>query len=190
MADRMFKAFAKFAKDNPDAVLFCHSDPFDQAAVFDSIELIKSLGIENRVRFTGMSFFNGFDYKEMNEVYNAMDVFTLSTSGEGFGVPTIEAAACGIPSVVTDYTTTQELLIENGVCGLAVPICGELTGSWNVERGLVDIDKMAEAFQMMHDNPAMREEMGKIGLEKMKKYYTWDVVIPEWDKLVRKMTDE
>ena len=190
MADRMFKAFAIFAKDNPDAVLFCHSDPFDQAAVFDSVELIKRLGIENRVRFTGMSFFNGFDYKEMNEVYNAMDVFTLSTSGEGFGVPTIEAAACGIPSVVTDYTTTQELLIENGVCGLAVPICGELTGSWNVERGLVDIGKMAEAFQMMHDNPAMREEMGKIGIEKINKLYTWDVVNKDWDKLVRKMCDE
>jgi len=73
---------------------------------------------------------------------------------------------------------------------LAVPICGELTGSWNVERGLVDIDKMAEAFQMMHDNPAMREEMGKIGLEKMKKYYTWDVVIPDWNKLVEKMCNE
>jgi len=188
MPDRMFKAFAKFAKNNQDAVLFCHSDPFDQAAVFDSIELIKRLGIENRVRFSGMNFFKGFDYKQMNEVYNVMDVFTLSTSGEGFGVPIIEASACGIPTVVTDYTTTKELLLDNGVCGLAVPICTDLTGSWNVERGVVDIDKMAEAYQMMYDNPAMREEMGKIGIEKVKKHYNWDTVIKDWDKLVREMT--
>ena len=187
MPDRMFKAFAKFAKNNPNAILFCHSDPFDSAAVFNSIELIKQLGIENRVRFTGMNFFKGFDYKKMNEIYNVMDVFTLSTSGEGFGVPTIEAAACGIPSVVTDFTTTQELLIENGKCGLAVPICTDLTGSWNVERGMVDIDKLAEAYQMMYDYPAMREEMGRIGVEKVKKFYNWDVVIPEWDKLIKEM---
>jgi len=189
MPDRMFKAFAKFAKTNPDAILFCHSDPFDGAATFDSIELVKRLGIENRVRFSGMNFFKGFDYKQMNEVYNVMDVFTLSTSGEGFGVPTIEAAACGIPSVVTDYTTTQELLIENGKCGLAVPIVTDLTGSWNVERGCVDIDKLAEAYQMMYDNPAMREEMGKVGVEKVKKLYTWDVVIPQWDKLIKEMAE-
>ena len=190
MSDRMFKGFAKFAKTNPDAVLFLHSDPYDQAAVFDSIELIKRLGIENRVRFTGMNFFKGFDYKQMNEVYNVMDVFTLSTSGEGFGVPTIEAMACEIPCVVTDFTTTQELLIENGACGLAVPVCTDLTGSWNVERGIVDIDKLAEAYQLMHDNPKMREEMGKIGKEKIDKFYTWDVVISDWDKLIRRMTNE
>jgi len=189
MPDRMFKAFAKFAKNNPDAVLFCHSDPYDNAAVFDSIELIKSLGIENRVRFTGMNFFKGFDYKRMNEVYNVMDVFTLSTSGEGFGVPIIEAMACEIPCVVTDFTTTQELLIENGKCGLAVPICTDLTGSWNVERGVVDIDKLAEAYQMMYDSPKMREEMGRIGKEKIDKFYTWDVVIKDWDKLIRRMIE-
>ena len=145
------------------------------------------MGIENRIRFSGMNFFKGFDYKEMNEVYNVMDIFTLSTSGEGFGVPTIEAAACGIPSVVTDYTTTQELLCENGQCGLAVPISSELTGSWNVERGMVNIEKMAEAFKILYDNPLMREEMGKIGVEKVKKYYNWDTVIPQWDKLIGDM---
>ena len=180
----------KLVKGNEDAILFCHSDPYDGAAVFDSMELIKRLGIENRVRFSGMTFFKGFDYKQMNEVYNVMDVFTLSTSGEGFGVPTIEAMGCGIPCVVTDFTTTQELLIERGVCGLAVPCCANLTGSWNVERGIVDVDKLAEAYQMMYDSPTMREEMGRIGIEKIDKFYNWDTVIKDWDKLVRKMVDE
>ena len=190
MADRMFKAFAKFCKINADAILLCHTDPYDNAASFDTFQLIKRLGIENRVKFTGMNFFKGFDYKQMNEVYNVMDVFTLSTSGEGFGVPTIEAMGCGVPCVVTDFTTTHELLIENGVCGLAVPICADLTGSWNVERGIVDIDKLADAYQMMYDSPAMREEMGRIGVEKIDKFYNWNTVIKDWDKLVRKMTNE
>ena len=190
MADRMFKAFAKFAKNHEDAVLFCHSDPFDGAAVFDSMALINRLGIQNRVVWSGMNFFKGFDYKQMNEVYNVMDVFFLSTSGEGFGVPTIEAMACEIPCVVTDYTTTKELLKENGQCGLGVPVITELTGSWNVDRGIMDIDKAAEALENMYNNQKMREEMGKIGREKVLKYYDWKVVIKEWDKLIRSITNE
>ena len=190
MPDRMFKAFAKFAKNNPDAILLCHSDPYDNAAGFDSLQLIKQLGIENRVRFTGMNFFKGFTYKQMNEVYNVMDVFTLSTSGEGFGVPIIESMACEIPCVVTNYTTTYELLIENGQCGIAVPICTDLTGTWNVERGIVDIDKLAEAYQLMYNNPKMRKEFGKNGKEKVDKYYSWDKVIPMWNKLIKEMVNE
>ena len=187
MADRMFKAFAIFAKTHPDAILFCHSDAYDSAAVFDSMTLIKQLGIQNRVLFTGMKYFKGFDYKKMNEIYNLMDVFFLSTSGEGFGVPTIEAMGCKVPCVVTDYTTTKELLTDNGKCGLAVPIITNLTGSWNVERGMMDINKAVEALNMMYDNPKMREEMGKIGREKVLKYYSWDVVIKEWDKLIKEI---
>ncbi len=189
MSDRMFKAFAVFAKTCPEAVLFCHSDPNDQAAVFNSIHLINKLGIQNRVIFSGMSFFKGFDYKKMYEIYNAMDVFTLSTSGEGFGVPIIEAMACEIPCVVTDYTTTKELLVENGKCGLPVPIDTELLGSWNVDRAIMNIPKCAEAFKMMFDNPKMREEMGKNGREKVLKYYDWEVVNKQWNKLIQEMVD-
>ncbi len=190
MPDRMFKAFAEFAKTHEDAILFCHSDPFDNAAVFDSHALINRLGIQNRVVFSGMSFFKGFDYKQMNEVYNAMDVFTLSTSGEGFGVPIIEAMACEIPCVVTDYTTIQELLVEDGKCGLPVPIESELTGSWNVERGIMNIPKCTEAYAMMYDNPKMREEMGKVGREKVLKFYDWRVVVKMWHELIEEMTND
>ncbi len=189
MADRMFKTFALFAKDHPNAVLFLHSDPFDSASVFDSFELIKRLNIQNRVIFTGMKFFKGFDYKKMNEVYNLMDVFFLSTSGEGFGIPTVEAAACGVPSVVTDYTTTKELLLDNGQCGIPVPIVTELTGSWTVERGIMDIPKAAGALKTLYDDKKLREKFGKVGRAKVLKLYDWRVIIKEWDKLIRNITE-
>jgi len=94
MLDRTIKSFALFAKDRPDAVLFMHSDPVDAAAVFNMQLLIKRYNLENKVVFSGMRFFEGFDYKDMVNVYNAMDVFFLTTSGEGFGIPTVEAMSC------------------------------------------------------------------------------------------------
>jgi len=114
MMDRTFKSFARFAKDKDDVMLFCHTDPDDAAQVFNMRQLINRYNINNKVIFSGMTFFHGFDYKQMNEVYNIMDVFFLTTSGEGFGVPIIECQACKIPAVVTDYTTTHELLEEDG----------------------------------------------------------------------------
>jgi glycosyltransferase involved in cell wall biosynthesis len=48
--------------------------------------------------------------EEMVDIYNMMDVFALPTAGEGFGIPTLEALACGKPVVITNYTTSYELI--------------------------------------------------------------------------------
>jgi len=187
MPDRMIKSFAMFCKDKPEAVLFLHTDPYDVAAPFDLINLINRYKINNRVVFTGMNFYKGFDYKEMNEIYNAMDVFFLTTSGEGFGIPTIEAAACGIPSVVTDYTTTTELLQEDGQCGLPVKLASELTGSWNVERAIMDDNDAVEKLNTLYHSPELREQFGKVGIEKVNKLYTWEKVGKQWVDLVEEL---
>ncbi|MHA1868727.1 MAG: glycosyltransferase family 4 protein [Candidatus Heimdallarchaeaceae archaeon] len=190
MADRMIKAFAKFAPSHPDAVLFMHCDPFDASAVFDIQELIRRHKLQNRCVFSGMRFFHGFPYKQMNEIYNVMDVFFLSTSGEGFGVPTIEAMACKVPCVVTDYTTTKELLMDEGQCGIPVPICANLTGSWTVERGVMDIDKAAEALETLYNDKKLREKFGKVGRKKVLKFYNWKVVNKQWNSLINKMVED
>lgn len=187
MPDRMIKAFAEFCKDKPEAVLFLHTDPYDVAAPFDLINLINRYKLNNRVFFTGMTFFKGFTYKQMNEIYNCMDCFILGTSGEGFGIPTIEAAACGVPSVVTDYTTTQELLVEDGQCGFPVKLASELTGSWNVERAIWDDNHAVECLNELYHNFELRKQFGKTGTEKINKLYNWDVVGKQWSETIEEL---
>lgn len=196
MADRTIKSFALFAKSNPDAVLLLHTDPDDQAQVFHLPSLIQRYNLENRVLFTGMKFFNGFSYKQMNEVYNAMDAFILTTSGEGFGIPIIEAMACGVPVLVTDYTTTKELVKDNN-SGLGIKLVGveddenpdvhkselidgTIVGSWNVDRGICSIKDAAAKLQILKDDVNKRLEMGKNGREAAEKLYAWSVVGPQF----------
>jgi len=187
MLDRTIKSFSLFCKDKPDAVLFMHTDPYDVAAPFDMMNLINRYKLNNRVIFSGMSFFNGFDYKKMNEVYNAMDCFLLTTSGEGFGVPILEAHACGIPTIATDYTTTQELLIEDGQCGLPVKLASELTGSWNVERAIMDDNHCVECLNNLYFNKELREQFGNTGIEKVNKLYSWENVGKQWCSLIEEL---
>lgn len=214
MLDRTLKAFAEFCKDKPDAVMLFHSDLYDGAAVFDMRELIKRYNIENRVCFSDIRAFDNFDYKDMNKVYNVMDVFFLSTSGEGFGVPTIEAMSCGVPCAVTDYTTTPELLVQDGLCGIPIRLAGcedismtdmwlnegkslkeidlalsnaTLTGSWSVERGLMSIPHAVFVLNKYYSDPLLRASHGLSGREKVIKYYTWDVNIKLWKEAIKRL---
>jgi glycosyltransferase involved in cell wall biosynthesis len=42
-------------------------------------------------------------------VYNALDVLTLVSLGEGFGIPLVEAQACGCPVITGEWTSMGEL---------------------------------------------------------------------------------
>jgi glycosyltransferase involved in cell wall biosynthesis len=47
----------------------------------------------------------------MSMLFNSFDVLLNPSAGEGFGVPIVEAQACGTPAIVTDFSAMSE------VCG-------------------------------------------------------------------------
>jgi glycosyltransferase involved in cell wall biosynthesis len=188
MLDRTLKTFKIFCKDKQNAILFMHTDPYDRAGVFDMTAMIQREGLQNRVVFSGMNFFKGFDYKQMNEVYNIMDVFLLTTSGEGFGVPIIEAMACEVPVIATDYTTTPELVTEHNA-GFGAKLAAEITGSWNVERGVMDDNDCSDKLTILYKDRELCKTMGKNGRKAVDTYYSWDVVIEQWDKFFTELKD-
>lgn len=191
MMARTIKVFNKFAKGKNDVVLLLHTDPRDPAAVTNLVELIKRYGISHKCYFTGMSFFHGFTLQQMRELYNAMDVFMLSTSGEGWGIPTIEAMSCEVPVALTNYTTTKEIVIDWKQCGFPIKVQTELTGSWNVERGLCDIDDFSEKLNILYKDESLRKEFGKTGRQKCLKFYDWDrVIAPSWINLFNEILEE
>lgn len=53
----------------------------------------------------------GFPDGYMIDAYSAMDVHSLVSMGEGFGIPTMEAQACGTPVIVGDWTASGELCL-------------------------------------------------------------------------------
>jgi len=206
--DREIKAFKLVADKIPNAVLFLHTDPNDMAQPFSLLKLIQRYNLENRVRFSGMNAMNSFGKKQMVDVYNLMDVFFLSTSGEGWGIPFVEAMSCGIPVVATDYTTTDEIVTKNKA-GYAAKLAGTektdmfkvnmkdydisvsngtLTGSWEVERGFCDINDAANKIIKLAD-PVLRKELGQNGRNAaVKKYDMYKVTAPKFMKLFEELT--
>ena len=56
--------------------------------------LLKIANGDSRIKFLG---FVGDD--EMNDFYNSLDVFVFPTAEEGYGMPMVEAMACGKPVI-------------------------------------------------------------------------------------------
>ena len=211
MLDRTIKACAimNLVKNEiPNAKLFLHLDVNDPAQVFLISNIVQRYNLENRVVYSGVSALKGFHWNEMNEVYNLFDTFLLTTSGEGFGIPIIEAMSCRVPVLATDYTTTPEL-VKNNNAGLGINLVGHaeeeidmgsmnmkeyddlmmdstMTGSWEVERGLCSAKDAARKLVYLYKNPELRKQMGENGRKAvLSKYDFNNIVGPAWENILK-----
>lgn len=106
------RAFRDFKRKHPASLLYLHTVMDERNAGVNLIELCQSLGLKPNVDVVWCDQYAnllGFPDDYMVNVYNAMDVLLSVTMGEGFGIPILEAQACGTPVVVGDWTAMSEL---------------------------------------------------------------------------------
>jgi glycosyltransferase involved in cell wall biosynthesis len=108
----MLLAWSNFAKLHSDAYLLIWTDMYGLANGVNIERLLKVVNAPiDRVRFVPQfEFRQGLPPEAVASAYSASDVLLMTSRGEGFGVPAIEAQACGIPIIVTDWTAQSELL--------------------------------------------------------------------------------
>ena len=113
-------------------------------------EAARRLGVADRVEWSGY-----LDEAGLLKAYQEADVLALLSRYEGFGLPVLEAMACGTPVVCSDAASLPEV-----VGGAA----------W-----LVNPDDQAEAVAAMREvltNPAAAERLRTAGLERARQF-TW-----------------
>lgn len=112
-------AFKEFTKIRPNSIMYFHTQP-DQNGGFPIKNYARSIGIEDKIRFTPVyDLLFKMNKVEMSKLYNAFDILLCPSTNEGFGVPIIEAQACGTPVITSNYTAMPELIIP-GKTGVAV----------------------------------------------------------------------
>lgn len=107
-----FQAFAEFQKTHTDAILHVHSERHAHAGGIDLVELGLACGIpDHALRFTNQyAYMVGLPPDLMALIYTAFDVLLAPSVGEGFCVPLVEAQACGVPVIASDFTAQPELV--------------------------------------------------------------------------------
>lgn len=106
----VLKAWSIFLTKHPDSVLYMHTlaQPSGQ---LDLLSMCEFYNVAHNVKFPNVYDYvqGNFSWAFLRNLYNAADVFLAPSMGEGFGIPVIEAHACGTPTIVTDFTAQREL---------------------------------------------------------------------------------
>jgi len=118
-------------------------------------EKVKKLQLENRV-----VFLNYVSDEDLPYLYNSAACFIYPSLYEGFGLPVLEAMACGCPVITSNVSSLPEVVGEAGI----------LIDPYN-------IDEIAEALQKVLTDENLRQELKRKGLEQARKF--------SWEKTAR-----
>lgn len=151
---QQFTAFARLRKRHNDALLLLHTEmaPPDglnlpKLAVAAGIPQDAVVWSQQHPYRAGMF---GPDY--LANWYNVCDLVSNATYGEGFGLPTVEAQACGVPVVVTDNSASAELLGS----GWKVPGVPYWHGFHHAWWSAPDVDQLARTYEKAYDGGAAK----------------------------------
>ncbi|NJO04914.1 MAG: glycosyltransferase family 4 protein, partial [Chloroflexaceae bacterium] len=70
----------------------------------------------------GVLYNQNLSGEQLNALYQCADCFVLPTRGEGWGMPILEAMACAVPAIATDWSAQTAFL--NATNGYPLPIRG------------------------------------------------------------------
>lgn len=120
--DQQIRAFAAFHSRHPDSMLYLHTDltEIGKQCGEDVERIVELAGIPARAvaRVDPYRYATGLiSSGEMARLYSALDVLMDASRGEGFGIPIIEAQACGIPVITTDFSAMRELVFAGWAVG-------------------------------------------------------------------------
>jgi glycosyltransferase involved in cell wall biosynthesis len=105
-------AFSLFAQKHDDVILYLHTDSTPSGGGIDLKQLIDAVGLkEHQYKFVDPYLYRGgINQQVLAGIYSQIDVLLAVSMGEGFGIPTIEAQACGTPVIVSNFAASPELV--------------------------------------------------------------------------------
>jgi glycosyltransferase involved in cell wall biosynthesis len=124
--------------------------------------LAQACGIpEGKIIYTDQYAYRmGLKPEMLAAMYSAFDVLLSPSMGEGFGIPVVEAQACGVPVIVSDATAQPELVGSGWAVG-GVPDWDEAQGSW---LHLPDVFEIAASLDEAYEGGGDREEARRFAL--------------------------
>jgi glycosyltransferase involved in cell wall biosynthesis len=112
---------------------------------------VRELQLESVVPFAGY-----VADEDLPALYSAADLFVYPSLYEGFGIPPLEAMACGTPVVTSNVSSLPEVV---GDAALSV--------------NPLDVEAMASAMEKVLTDAALRQTLSERGLERARAF-TWE----------------
>lgn len=204
-----FRLLLDSVEDNSNYYLYCHTSYPDLG--WDIPELLQQYQLSSKVYFTYIcgqtgrpfaSLFkgaiaqspftgqygaslsnvkNGVEYEDLAKIINLFDLYVQYANCEGFGLPQVEAAACGVPVMATDYSAMESVVRNLGGIPLTPKaLYKELeTGCF---RAVPDNILAAQKFKEFFEKPiSIRKKLGFETRQAFLQHYQWDKSGKAWE---------
>lgn len=153
---------------------------------YDIWNLAISMGLRDNIIFTDpLTYLEGIPESQLALMYQASDVHVLPSKTEGFGIPLIEAGACGIPSITTNFASMPEVV---GDCGWLIDVnemeVQQLVGySW---QSIPSTAHLAQLLEYVVDHPEEVRDKGLNMMQRVEEEYTWKKAASYWPEILNK----
>jgi glycosyltransferase involved in cell wall biosynthesis len=145
---RLLRAFAQIKDSVPHDLVLAGEQRWSTSA---ELRVVKELGIEDRLHFPGW-----VQHSDLPAVYSMAELFAFPSLYEGFGIPLVEAMACGCPALSANTCAPPEVLDGSGY--LVDPL---------------NITDIAEGMRKILLDAGLRATMTAKGLERAKAF-SWE----------------
>lgn len=154
----LLKAFKEVLSHHPNTRLFLIGEDTTNGAIH---ALANELGITNQVVFIGK-------HPDVKSLLPAADICLLPSLSEGMSNSILEYMATAKPVIATNVGGNPEL-IDDGVHGILVE--------------KENIPQLRDAMLKLITDPALRNTMGNNGLEKVRRYFSMNAMIANYERL-------
>ena len=124
------------------------------------VETVEELALKPWVHFTGF-----VEEEDLPALYNGADLFVFPSLYEGFGLPPLEAMACGTPVVTSNSSSLPEVVGDAAI--MVDPY---------------DVDAIADAMARVLDDPALADDLRQRGLARAGQF-SWERMAQETIKV-------
>lgn len=158
----LIQAFKLLDKQNlPHKLVIAGKKGWKYREIF---EMIEELNLSEDVVFTGYVPDN-----DLPALYNASDLFVYPSIYEGFGLPPLEAMACGTPVITSDTSSLPEVV---GNAGITIDP--------------KDVNLLSTMMYEVLTNDSLKQEMINKGLNRAK-LFSWELCAVETLKLYEEL---
>lgn len=189
----LLRAYSDLLLRRPDqtdrTMLAIHTYPFRDdmnPEGYDLYELVISLGLNKNVMWVdSVEYLAGIPESQLALMYQACDVHVLPSKTEGFGLPLIEAGACGIPSITTNFSSMSEIVGDKGwLIDVAEMEIQQLVGySW---QSIPSTRHLSKFMEYVYDHPSEVFSRGDVMKTHVEAEYSWQKAASHWPEILER----
>jgi glycosyltransferase involved in cell wall biosynthesis len=119
--------------------------------------------------------------EELADLYSAADVHLLTSYGEGFGLPTLQAASSGVVPIAPANSASAELV---GRHGFAIPCEESVTDEFGLVRGFIATERAVDVLLELFAKPHLLRLRSRAS-RKFALGFSWDRAARLWHDLLK-----